>query len=72
VTTVADQFAEVTAIAGVKRIDGIVGDSLNSPTGAIHRQGKIEWIQIRHESGRVSGWRRGTAIMVYPYIARVS
>ena len=27
--TVADQFAETLAIAGVKRIYGIVGDSLN-------------------------------------------
>jgi thiamine pyrophosphate-dependent acetolactate synthase large subunit-like protein len=71
-TTVADQFAEVTAIAGVKRIYGIVGASLNSPTGAIHRQGKIEWIQIRHEGGCVRGWRRGTAKMVYPSIARAS
>jgi pyruvate dehydrogenase (quinone) len=27
-TTVADQFAEIIALAGVKRIYGIVGDSL--------------------------------------------
>ena len=29
VRTVADQFAEVLATAGVKRVYGIVGDSLN-------------------------------------------
>ena len=35
--TVADQFAETLAAAGVKRINGIVGDSLNGPTGATFR-----------------------------------
>ena len=48
-TTVADQFAETLAIAGVKRVYGIVGDSLNGLTDAIRRQGKIEWIHVRHE-----------------------
>jgi pyruvate dehydrogenase (quinone) len=47
--TVADQFAETFAAAGVKRIYGIVGDSLNGLTDAIRRQGKIEWIHVRHE-----------------------
>jgi pyruvate dehydrogenase (quinone) len=47
--TVADQFAEVLAAAGVKRIYGIVGDSLNGLTDAIRRQGKIAWIHVRHE-----------------------
>src|SRR5689334_24295107 len=47
--TVADQFVEILAIAGVKRIYGIVGDSLNGLTDAIRRQGKIEWVHVRHE-----------------------
>ena len=47
--TVADQFAETLAIAGVKRIYGIVGDSLNGITDAVRRQGKIEWLHVRHE-----------------------
>jgi len=47
--TVADQFAEALAAAGVKRIYGIVGDSLNGITDAIRRQGKIEWLHVRHE-----------------------
>jgi pyruvate dehydrogenase (quinone) len=47
--TVADQFAETLAAANVKRIYGIVGDSLNGLTDAIRRQGKIEWIHVRHE-----------------------
>src|ERR1700758_410835 len=48
-TTVADQFAEVLAAAGVKRIYGIVGDSLNGLTDAIRRHAKIEWLHVRHE-----------------------
>jgi pyruvate dehydrogenase (quinone) len=47
--TVADQFAETLAAAGVKRIYGIVGDSLNGITDAIRRQGRIEWVHVRHE-----------------------
>src|ERR1700754_82995 len=47
--TVADQFVDTLAAAGVKRIYGIVGDSLNGLTDAIRRQGKIEWIHVRHE-----------------------
>src|ERR1700681_3175937 len=47
--TVADQFVETLAAVGVKRIYGIVGDSLNGLTDAIRRQGKIEWAHVRHE-----------------------
>ena len=47
--TVADQFAETLAAVGVKRIYGIVGDSLNGLTDALRRQGKIEWVHVRHE-----------------------
>ena len=47
--TVADQFADTLAEAGVKRIFGIVGDSLNGLTDSIRRQGKIEWVHVRHE-----------------------
>jgi pyruvate dehydrogenase (quinone) len=47
--TVADQFIETLAAAGVKRIYGIVGDSLNGLTDALRRQGGIEWIHVRHE-----------------------
>jgi pyruvate dehydrogenase (quinone) len=47
--TVADQFTDVLAAAGVKRIYGIVGDSLNGLTDSLRRQGKIEWIHVRHE-----------------------
>ena len=48
-TSVADQVAETLAIAGVKRIYGVVGDTLNGVTDAIRCQGKIDWIHVRHE-----------------------
>ncbi len=47
--TVADQFAETLAAAGVRRIFGVVGDSLNGLTDALRRQGKIQWAHVRHE-----------------------
>jgi thiamine pyrophosphate-dependent acetolactate synthase large subunit-like protein len=50
VKTVADQFVETLAIAGVKRIYGIVGDSLNGLTDAIRRQ--PQWLAENIESLR--------------------
>src|SRR6266852_1547809 len=47
--TVADQFAETLEAVGVKRVYGIVGDSLNGLTDALRRQRKIEWVHVRHE-----------------------
>ena len=47
--TVAYQFVETLATAGIKRISGIVGDSLNGLTDAVRRHGKIEWRHVRHE-----------------------
>src|SRR6201987_2146128 len=47
--TVANQFAETLTASGVKRIYGIVGDSLNGLTDSIRRQDKIEWVHVRHE-----------------------
>jgi pyruvate dehydrogenase (quinone) len=47
--TVADQFTDVLVAAEVKRVYGIVGDSLNGLSDAIRRQGKIDWLHVRHE-----------------------
>jgi pyruvate dehydrogenase (quinone) len=47
--TVADQLVETLAQAGVERIYGIVGDSLNPVTDAIRRSGKLAWVRVRHE-----------------------
>jgi pyruvate dehydrogenase (quinone) len=47
--TVADQFADTLTAAGIKRIYGMVGDSLNGLTDAIRRQKKIERNHVRLE-----------------------
>ncbi|AWB44766.1 ubiquinone-dependent pyruvate dehydrogenase [Paenibacillus sp. CAA11] len=48
-TTIADQVLEALLNAGVKRIYGIVGDSLNAILDSIRRSEQIEWIHVRHE-----------------------
>ena len=55
--TVADLLWEMLANAGVKRCYGIVGDALNPVVDALRRNGKIEFIPVRHEEYGVS--RRG-------------
>ncbi|GAA2810759.1 pyruvate dehydrogenase [Saccharopolyspora taberi] len=47
--SVADQFIEVLVQAGVRRIYGIVGDSLNPVVDAVRRTDGIEWVHVRHE-----------------------
>lgn len=46
---IADQLVSTLVGAGVKRIYGIVGDSLNPITDAVRRDGRIQWIHVRHE-----------------------
>ncbi|KTD24221.1 MULTISPECIES: ubiquinone-dependent pyruvate dehydrogenase [Legionella] len=48
-TTVADVFIDTLENAGIKRIYGIVGDSLNGLTNALQKRKTIEWIHTRHE-----------------------
>src|SRR6201994_1340380 len=49
--TGADYIAAALLQAGVKRVYGVVGDSLNGFTDALRRLEKIEWIHMRHEEG---------------------
>ena len=49
--TAAEYMAETLAQAGVKRVYGVVGDSLNGFTDALRRQESIEWVHMRHEEG---------------------
>ena len=46
---VADLFLEILHSAGVRRIYGVVGDSLNGMTEALRKRGDIDWIHTRHE-----------------------
>jgi pyruvate dehydrogenase (quinone) len=47
--TVADLMAETLRVCGVRRIYGVVGDSLNGFTDSLRRQKAIEWVHMRHE-----------------------
>ena len=46
---VAELMVEVLSGAGVKRVYGVVGDSLNGFTDAIRSQKELQWIHLRHE-----------------------
>ncbi|MBW8482112.1 pyruvate dehydrogenase [Actinomadura parmotrematis] len=47
--TLADQLVQVLKQAGVQRIYGVVGDSLNPVVDALRRDGTIEWVYVRNE-----------------------
>jgi pyruvate dehydrogenase (quinone) len=47
--TIATLLIDTLAQAGVRRIYGVVGDSLNPVTDAVRAQRTIEWIHVRHE-----------------------
>src|SRR5277367_1422813 len=49
IDNVADLIVETLHQAGVKRIFGVVGDSLNGATEALRRRKSIDWIHVRHE-----------------------
>nr|WP_313418556.1 ubiquinone-dependent pyruvate dehydrogenase [Brevundimonas diminuta] len=47
--TIADLMAQTLANAGVKRIWGVTGDSLNGLNDSLRRLGSIDWMHVRHE-----------------------
>ena len=48
-STLADQLIEVLLQAGVSRIYGVVGDSLNPVVDAVRRADGIDWVHVRNE-----------------------
>jgi pyruvate dehydrogenase (quinone) len=46
---VAEQFVDILVRAGVQRLYGVVGDSLNPVVDAVRRTPGIDWVQVRHE-----------------------
>lgn len=46
---VAEQFVDILVKAGVKRLYGVVGDSLNPVVDAVRRNSAIDWVHVRHE-----------------------
>ncbi|MGP9666214.1 ubiquinone-dependent pyruvate dehydrogenase [Halomonas sp. AOP22-C1-8] len=49
IKNVSDLVIETLVESGVKRIYGVVGDSLNGLTEAIRERPNIEWVGLRHE-----------------------
>ena len=49
INNVADLFVETLQQAGVRRIFGVVGDSLNGLTEALRKREAIDWVHVRHE-----------------------
>src|ERR1700751_4521526 len=49
IDNVADLIAETLIQAGVKRVYGVVGDSLNGLTEALRKRDAISWVHVRHE-----------------------
>lgn len=49
IKNVADLLTETLIEAGVKRIYGVVGDSLNGVTESLRQRPELEWVGVRHE-----------------------
>ncbi|KAA1003406.1 ubiquinone-dependent pyruvate dehydrogenase [Paraburkholderia panacisoli] len=47
--TIADHLAHTLAAAGVERIWGVTGDSLNGLSDSLNRMDSIRWMHTRHE-----------------------
>src|SRR5476651_764996 len=47
--TGADLITETLKVAGIRRVYGVAGDSLNGFTDSLRRTREIEWIHMRHE-----------------------
>ena len=47
--TIADTIVAHLVAAGVSRVYGLPGDSLNGFTDALRRDGNIQWLHVRHE-----------------------
>ncbi len=47
--TVAEVLVDTLVRAGVRRVLGIVGDSLNGVTDVIRARDDIAWVGVRHE-----------------------
>lgn len=49
--TVAEQIIETLITAGVKRIYGVPGDSIDPLVDAIRKDHRLQYVQVRHEEG---------------------
>jgi pyruvate dehydrogenase (quinone) len=56
--TVAEVVVSTLKAAGVRRVYGLPGDSLNGFTDALRRHGEIVWEHVRHEEAARGSRRR--------------
>src|SRR4051794_32790924 len=49
--TIATQLVQMLRDAGVQRIYGVVGDSLNPIVDAVRRTPGVDWVHVSHEEG---------------------
>jgi pyruvate dehydrogenase (quinone) len=47
--TISDLVVKTLEKAGVRRVYGLPGDSLNGLTDALRRNGNLAWEHVRHE-----------------------
>lgn len=64
---VAEQLVEILVEVGVKRIYAVTGDSLNEINDAVRRNGKIQWIHVRHEE--VGAYAAGAEAQLHGQLA---
>ena len=71
--TVAEHLVDTLVKAGVERIYGVVGDSLNPVTDALRRNGTIKWIDVRHEeSGAFAAGAERSSPANWPFAPAVA
>src|SRR5271157_1936088 len=47
--TVAELMVDTLHAAGIRRVYGVAGDSLNGFTDALSRRSDMQWVHVRHE-----------------------
>ena len=66
--TVAAYIAKTLEQAGVKRIWGVTGDSLNGLSDSLNKMKTIEWMPTRHEEVAAFAAGAGTQLIKYPLL----
>jgi hypothetical protein len=65
--TVAEHLVDTLAQAGVRRVYGIVGDSLNPVTDAIRRSAGVRWNPDLKNCGRIRDGAFGLLSLALPW-----
>ena len=64
---VAEQLVDMLVEVGVKRIYAVTGDSLNEINDAVRKNGKIQWVHVRHEE--VGAYAAGAEAQLHGQLA---